>query len=60
MFYDGKKHGLGKLQNKEGKSIYIGDYLNDLKHGKGKEFYIDGSHYDGQYQNGKKNGYGKT
>ena len=59
MFYEGKKHGNGWLQNKEGKAIYIGEYFNELKHGKGKEFYNDGSIYDGQYQNGKKNGYGK-
>jgi len=58
MFYEGKKHGQGRLQNKEGKLVYAGEYFNEFKHGKGKEFMSDGSIYDGYYQNGKKNGLG--
>jgi len=39
--------------------VYIGSWLKDLKHGKGQEFYIDGSTYEGLYENGKKHGFGK-
>ena len=33
-------------------------YLNDTKNGIGKEYFLDGSSYEGMYQNGKKNGKG--
>jgi len=58
MFSEGKKCGQGRLQNRDGKTIYLGEWFNDFKHGQGKEYYIDGSVYEGLYQNGKKNGIG--
>jgi hypothetical protein len=34
---DGKKHGYGVL--KVGEAVYTGQFMNDLKHGKGKITY---------------------
>jgi hypothetical protein len=58
MFSEGKKCGQGRLQTRDGKTIYLGEWMNDIKHGQGKEIYNDGSVYEGIYQQGKKNGYG--
>ena len=39
---------------------YLGEFKNDLKHGKGIEFYDNGNiKYDGDFVNDKKEGYGK-
>ena len=38
----------------------FGDYLNEERNGKGKEYYINGKiSYEGEYLNGKENGKGK-
>ena len=41
-FVDGKFEGNGKLFNDDG-SYYIGQFRNDLKHGKGIEYDKDGN-----------------
>ena len=52
-YSEGKK--IGKIKEYAGNSvIYDGEILNDLKHGKGKEY--DTYHhllYEGEYENGK-------
>ena len=40
------------------KSLYEGEWLNDQKHGFGREILIDGSYYLGRFENGKRNGQG--
>jgi hypothetical protein len=37
---------------------YIGEYRNDRKHGKGIQTYEDGTIYEGDWANGKRNGHG--
>jgi hypothetical protein len=37
---------------------YTGMRKNDAKHGKGVHTFVDGSHYNGGFQHGKKDGYG--
>jgi len=58
IFKNGKRHGSGKITSREGKIIFNGEFLNDTKNGIGKEYFLDGSSYEGMYQNGKKNGKG--
>ena len=36
--------------------IYEGEFLNKLKHGKGKNIYINGDVYEGKYYEDKKQG----
>jgi len=40
------------------KRLYEGDWENDVKHGKGYEILPTGSHYEGDFLNGKPDGYG--
>jgi hypothetical protein len=40
-------------------SVYVGEFMNDKKHGYGKHEYPDGSVYEGQYAEGNKDGHGK-
>jgi len=55
----------GKRRGKEYDSysdalLYEGEYLNELKNGKGKEYYPDGKlKFIGEYLNGKRNGEGR-
>ena len=74
-FKSGKINGKRKIYNNKGNLIFEGDYLNGVKHGKGKEYhYIDIGFigfaipikfdyiqfiYEGDYSRGKKNGKGK-
>ncbi|CAD8124873.1 unnamed protein product [Paramecium sonneborni] len=39
--------------------IYVGEIINDLKHGLGKEYLENGDIYNGEYRNGKPNGKGE-
>ena len=40
--------------------IYEGEYLNEIKNGKGKEYYPNGQlKFEGEYLNGKRNGEGR-
>jgi hypothetical protein len=49
---------LGKLWQK-GKGIYVGDFINGLKHGKGEFKFDSGLTYTGDYYRGQKDGLGK-
>ena len=52
-----KKEGKGIEENKNFK--YEGDFLNDIKHGKGKIIYFNsGDFYEGEFKNGEINGFG--
>ena len=56
-FKGGRKYG--KLIDEEGK-YYIGQFENDIFHGKGKCYSKDGKmHYDGDFYKGKIEGFGK-
>ena len=62
-FKDNKREGYGKFIRKN-QSYYIGQWLNDYEHGKGTIFSeIHSSNdyilYEGDFSNGKLNGYGK-
>ena len=40
--------------------LFVGEYINGMKNGKGKEYYEDGClKFEGEYLNGKKHGKGK-
>ena len=55
------KDGKGKiLEDYYNGKIYVGNYLNGEKNGKGEEYNYDGILiFEGEYLNGKKNGKGK-
>ena len=55
------KNGKGIEYDDDGNLIFEGEYLNDERNGKGKEYYYDngGLIFEGQYLNGKRNGKGK-
>nr|XP_039274128.1 radial spoke head 10 homolog B-like [Styela clava] len=68
MWENGVQHGYGThtwyLQRVPGsqyplRNEYIGDFINGLRHGRGKFFYASGAVYDGEWENGKKSGWGK-
>jgi len=40
------------------KEKYTGWFVNDKKHGKGLQTYEDGTFYEGDWENDKRNGYG--
>jgi hypothetical protein len=40
-------------------TVYIGDYVNYKKHGKGEMTWPDEAKYVGQFRDNKINGYGK-
>ena len=42
-----------------GNLIFVGEYLNGKRHGKGKEYYIEKIKFEGEYLNGKRHGKGK-
>ena len=39
--------------------LFEGEYLNGMRHGKGKEYCGNRLEYDGEYLNGERNGKGK-
>ena len=62
-----KKNGGGKEYNVNGKLLFEGKYLNNLRNGKGKEYYDDRDNdgrdklllkFNGEYLNNKRNGKG--
>jgi len=65
--FDYEKHGipndskypvLGPYQLKSG-SVYLGQWKNGQKHGRGKLAWEDGSLYEGQWVNNMSNGKGR-
>lgn len=55
-FKDGLRCGFGKLECQD--FIYIGDWENGQKSGKGYQYYKSGTWYYGEWLNGLKNGFG--
>lgn len=55
------RHGTGKLYSKYKLILYDGEWVNDKKEGRGKEYYLEGSaiKYDGEWKAGMYNGYGE-
>ena len=52
--------GLVKFYDSYGKLNFEGEYLNGLRNGKGKEYYINGKlKFEGEYLNGERNRKGK-
>lgn len=56
------RHGFGTLRrlNSFGQyeRVYVGEWLANRKHGKGRQFYQNGDSYYGHWANGQKNGNG--
>jgi len=58
-FDNGKKSGYGEITNiLTEKVINKGEFKNDLKHGKGIEYSLDGSEYSGSFINNIREGLG--
>ena len=59
IIYESKKKGK-EFDSYTDILIYEGEYLNELKNGKGKEYYSNGQlKFEGEYLKGKRNGEGK-
>ena len=58
QYKKGLKHGKGEFYLADGSS-YIGDWVNDLRQGKGVETDPNGTTYQGNYKNGVKHGEGQ-
>jgi len=56
---NGKMNGVGEYTWPNG-DHYIGEYLNDLKHGKGVLKKVNGEVYDGAWKEGKQDGLGES
>ena len=55
------RHGIGiqlMIENNECISKYEGEWDNDMRKGKGKTVYKDGSYYEGNIQSGTQDDYG--
>ena len=48
-------HGYGEFKDKDG-AVYNGMWLNNKRHGMGKEILPDGSEYNGMFYAGVKEG----
>lgn len=53
---DGRVQGVGKEINR---TIYEGQFKNDVYHGFGRQIYSNGNFYIGQWVDGKRSGWGK-
>lgn len=51
-----RKEGVGKLIGTDGS--YTGDWQDGMRHGNGRRVYLDGTIYEGQWANNKRNGKG--
>lgn len=49
----------GKVYFPNGKLNYEGEFKNNAKDGKGKEYFEDGTYYIGEFENNKIHGKGK-
>jgi hypothetical protein len=58
MWFEGKRHGLGKLITSNGDK-YIGNFLDDRYNGRGTYYWSNGRVYDGDWISGNMCGYGK-
>ena len=59
MFLNNKAHGKGKLVACEGSCVYKGDFLSDLKSGKGEERWEKEGIYKGDWVKDKRHGEGE-
>ena len=50
---------FGPYLNRKTDAVYIGQWQNGQKHGRGKQIWKDGSVYEGNWKNGKSNGKGR-
>jgi hypothetical protein len=60
-WFRGMRHhveGKGAIWNRPDGTQYLGTYMNDLKHGKGKFTYPDGGSYSGEFAQGFEHGQG--
>lgn len=55
---NGQRSGKGIAISSEDGTKYEGEWLNNLRHGKGVETWTDGAVYKGDYAEGKKVGNG--
>ena len=55
----GKRSGKGKQLSEDGKVEYEGDWKDDVPHGFGTYYYVEGNVYTGQWVNGEKEGTGR-
>jgi hypothetical protein len=57
--FNGKLNGRGRQINEEPLSLFEGEFINDLMHGKGFiKNYVEKSEYSGDTRRGKRDGYG--
>jgi hypothetical protein len=54
---DGKRHGLGTFESKEG-DTYVGDYVSDRFDGLGEQVFENRDRYIGQFEDDKFHGVG--
>ena len=57
-FFKGKLHGEAIAYDKTGFPFYIGEFNENSMTGRGKEFFENGSYYEGEFVNGVWNGNG--
>lgn len=58
-FFEGIRRGKGRFETYERRSVYIGDWDNDVRQGYGIETFEDGSRYEGTFTADTKTGKGK-
>lgn len=58
QFENGSMNGKGTLTNSSGTEKYVGDFVEDMRHGKGVTNFSDGRKHDGEYANDVKEGFG--
>ncbi|KAL7747632.1 hypothetical protein RI367_006921 [Sorochytrium milnesiophthora] len=58
MYYNGRRHGHGVYSWKKPRARYIGEYVDNWRHGRGMMCYPDGGRYQGEFVAGKRHGYG--
>ena len=51
-------HGYGVLKDKENKKVFEGPYVNNLKNGFGRLYYVNGEYYEGEFNDDKMEGEG--
>ena len=58
-FEKGMRVGQGRFETFERKTVYIGAWENDVRHGYGIETFDDGARYEGQFTEDRKTGKGR-
>lgn len=56
---DGNSHGWGQYRDHDGFLIYLGQYANGKRNGKGVNYFSDGSRYEGEWENDAMDGFGQ-